>query len=392
MTAKSRLGMRQKRKFVECLLGGLALVAFDNSCGAQQPEPPRITAIEPSSAVTTPGAKVMIVGANFSPDSIPCFGGLQAREITFINASALQAVTPYLRPGSYKLDLKSNGTTIHSDVVFTASPAPVDSSLDLAEGMTTKGKTSAAIGIFSNIATTHSDYDVRAYAHYRAAQLYLARGDYWPATEQAALIWDQKVSMGVQTSWRYRLLSDETAYSVSQSNDHETDLRLAAGSVKMDTTENPEPRFWRTLVSARFGKMEQASTDLKFALGAEPENPSYRALAAYIGVLEGDKTRLAAFRDQQVNDARALSLLGQATYIIGDHDGAQAWWAAEGKIGIGEATLDCGSGRKHADYGQTRVGAALLTECAAVTPDSVGGKAAKELLEQLKIESSPPVN
>jgi hypothetical protein len=78
--------------------------------------------------------------------------------------------------------------------------------------------------------------------------------------------------------------------------------------------------------------------------------------------------------------------------MIGDHDGAQAWWAAEGKIGVAEAKLDCGAGRKHLKYGQTRVGTALIAECATVTPDSREGKGAKELLEQLKNGGSVPVS
>jgi hypothetical protein len=383
--------MREKLGIVRYALATLPLIVFGNLSGTQQHEPPRITAIEPNSALTTPGAKVIVIGAHFSPDSIVYFGGLQAREITFVNSSALQAVTPYLRPGTYGLDFKSGEVIIHSDVDFTALPVPVDSTIDQAEGLAEKHQIKPAIAILTNIGATHEDYDVRAYAKFRAAQLYLAQGDYWAAGEQAAFF-DRKVSMGVQTSWRYRLLSDEIAYSVSESNDHDTDLRVADGSIKMDVTENPEPRFWRALISARFGKMEQAKADLKFILAAEPENPSYRALAAYISVLAGDKTQLESFRDQQVSDARALGLLGQAAYISGDYDGAQGWWAAEGKISVAEAKLGCGAGRKHVKYGQTRVGTALLAECATVTPDSREGKGAKELLEQLKNGASVPVS
>jgi tetratricopeptide (TPR) repeat protein len=376
--------MREKLQIIRWALMTLSLIGFRNLSAAQQAEPPRITAVEPSSAVTTPGAKVMVIGAHFSPDSIVYFGGLQAREVTFINASALQVVTTYLRPGTYKLDLKSGEAIIHSDVGFTALPAPVDSTIDQAEGLAEKHQIKPAIAILTNIGATHADYDVRAYAKFRAAQLYLAQGDYWAAGEQAALF-DRKVSMGVQTSWRYRLLSDEIAYSVSESNDHDTDLRVADGSIKMDVTENPELRFWRALMSARFGKMEQAKADLKFVLAAEPGNTSYHALAAYIGVLAGDKTQLEAFRDQQVTDARALALLGQSAYLNGDYDSARAWWAAQAKINVVWAKLDWLAGQKHMKYGQTRVGTALIAECATVTPDSREGKAAKEQLEQLKI-------
>jgi tetratricopeptide (TPR) repeat protein len=327
----------------------------------------------------------MVIGAHFSPDSIPYIGGLQAREITFINPSALQAVTPYLRPGSYKLDLKSGETIIqHSDVGFTALPAPVDSSIDRAESMARKDQTNAAIEIFTNIGTTYPDFDVRAFAHYRAGQLYLAQGNYWRAGEEGALIWDAKASHGVHSSWRYRLLSAEMDYSISGSSDHDADLKIAEWAVKWDITENTELRFWRALVSARFGKMDQAKADLKFILAAEPENPSYRALAAYIGVLAGDRSQLDAFRGQEVRDVRALGLLGQAAYLSGDYDGARAWWATEGKTGIPEAMLACGAGRKHVKYGQTRVGTALISECAAVTPDSREGKDATDFLRDLE--------
>ena len=255
--------------------------------------------------------------------------------------------------------------------------------------MAAKKQTGAALSIFETIAAANPDYDVRAYVRYRAAELYLALGNYMEAGVQSGFF-DKRVSMGVQTSWRYRLQGDELAYSISESNDHDTDLRIADGTVKMDITENPEPRFWRALISARFGKMEQAKADLKFILAAEPQNRSYLALAAYIGVLAGDKTQLEAFRGQQVNDARALALLGQAAYLNGDYDGAQAWWTAEGKISVAEAKLDLGAGRKHIKYGQIRVGKALLAESATVTPDSQEGKEAKGLLEQLTDGSSLP--
>lgn len=375
--------MRQKRVILRYLLGTLALLVLSNRSEAQQTEPPRITAVEPSGAVTTPGAKVTVVGANFSTDAVVYFGGLQAREITFINTSALQTVTPYLRPGNYKLHLKSGGAIIHSDVGFTALPGPVDSTLDQAEDLVAKKQTSAALSIFENIASTHPDYDVRAYAHYRAGQLYLALGNYLEAGVQFGSIFHQKVSMGVQSSWRYRVQSDEMAYAFSRSNDHDTDLKDADWDVKWDITENPEPRFWRALVNARFGKMEQAKADLKFALAREPENPSYQALSVYMAVLAGDKTQLEAFRGQQANDARALALLGQAAYISGDYTSAQAWWAAQAKIGVSQAKLDCLAGTKHVSYGQTRIGAALLAECVAAAPDSREAKEVKGVLASL---------
>lgn len=375
--------MHERGKFVRYALSTFSLIALSNLSKAQQTGQPRITAVEPSSAVTTPGAKVTVVGANFSPDVIVYFGGLQAREITFINASALQTVVPYLRPGNYKLDLKSGGAIIHSDTGFTALPAPVDSTIDRAEELTAKKKIDAAINLFIDVATTNPDYDVRAYAHYRTGELYLARGDYWAASEQAALMWDAKASHGVHSSWRYRLLDEEMIYSISRSNDHDDDLKTADWAIKWDITENPDLRFWRALVNARFGKMERAKADLRFALAAEPENLSYRALAAYIGVLGGDKSQFEGFRDQLVQDARALALLGQAAYISGDQATAQTWWAAQAKIDVSQAKLDCMAGTKHVSYGQTRIGAALLAECVAVAPDSREAKEVKDILAGL---------
>jgi hypothetical protein len=175
----------------------VACILPSDSSRAQQIEPPQITAIQPNSAITTPGAKVTVIGAHFSPDSIVYFGGLQAREITYLNASAMQTVPPFLRPGTYELTLKSGEAIINSDVDFIALAAPVDSNIDRAEGLAAKKQTNTAIGLLTSIAATDADYDVRAYAHYRAGQLYLAQGDYWKAAEEAALIWDVKVSKGV---------------------------------------------------------------------------------------------------------------------------------------------------------------------------------------------------
>jgi tetratricopeptide (TPR) repeat protein len=365
------------------LLTAAAKSLFGPSPAPQQNELPELAAAEPSKAISTPGAIILIEGNHLSPDSIVYFGGLQARDVIFINSSALRVVTPYLRPGTYKIDVKVGELLIHSDVDFEVLPAPVDSEIDGAEKLVAAKHLDAAIELLSKIASNNPDYDVRAFAHYRAGQLYLAQGDYWRGAEEAALIWDKDVSMGVQTSWRYRLLYDETAYSVSISDDHDTDLRIAESTVKMDVTENPEPRFWRALLNARFGNLKQAKTDLRFILIARPDNQSYRALEAYIGVLSGDKTRLEGFRGQKVTDARAIRILGQAAYINGDSDAAQAWWMEHAEDDLVWAKLDYLVGLKHLKYNQVKVGTALLAECATVTPDSSEGKRAKEQLAVL---------
>ncbi len=58
----------------------------------------------------------------------------------------------------------------------------------------------AALRIFLNIASTHPDYDVRAYASFRSAQLYLEQGDYWGAAGQAAWVFNPKASVAVQSN------------------------------------------------------------------------------------------------------------------------------------------------------------------------------------------------
>ena len=376
--------MTQKSQWLSWALSVFTFAAFGNPQSKEQVEPAYVTAVEPASAVTTPGTKVMVLGANFSPDSVVYFGGLEARSVTFVNPSALRAVTPYLRPGTYKLDVKSGETVIHSNVVFTALPSSIDLTFDQANDLADKKQGAAALRIFLNIASTHPDYDVRAYASFRSAQLYLEQGDYWGAAGQAAWVFNPKASVAVQSNWRYLLLQDEMAYSVSVGQDrHDTDLRVADASIKWDESESPELRAWRALLSARFGKTQQAKEDLKFILAAEPKNVSYRALAAYIGVLSGDQGALEGFRGQSVTDLRALRLLGQAEYIRGDTDAARGWWASFPKAEVIWARLDYLAGRKHLKYGQARVGAALIAECAAVIPDSKEGKEAAKLLADL---------
>ncbi|HZT68783.1 MAG TPA: IPT/TIG domain-containing protein [Terriglobia bacterium] len=376
-----------RQNYIVCFLLSSGLSCFPTRLLAQDQvqEPPRIIAAQPDNAITTPGAKVTVIGANFPADATVYCGGLRARTTTVLNSGAMQMVTPYLRPGSYKLDLKFGSAVIHSDATFTVQPAEVDAKIDQAEALVHEKRIEAALGVFESISSTDPDYDVRAYAHYRAAQLYLALGDYWAAGEQAGLVWDPKVSMGVQSSWQYRLLSDQLTYAISR-GDQNTDFAVADGDIKWDLTESAEPRFWRALISARFGKMEQAKSDLKFILAADGENAAYKALGAYIAALQGDKAALDAFRSQsaKVTDWRALRLLGQAAYMLGDRQLAQEWWGALPKEAVVWAKLDYLAGDKHVAYGQLRVGAALLAECAAVTPDSREGKQAKELLAKLE--------
>jgi tetratricopeptide (TPR) repeat protein len=374
--------MRQRR-CLELFLG-LALTGTATASAAHPANAPHLTGVAPDIGITTPGSRVSVHGSGFSPDAIIYFGGLQAREISFISPSALEVVTPYLRPGHYQLQLKSGGTTVRSEVVFTAMPSLVDSEIDHAVGLAEKGQVSAAIAVLTGIAKSNSDHQVRAFAHYQIGQIYFAQDDLWRWGSEAAGIFAPDSGMTVQTSWRYRLSSDQSDYILNVNPNPDHDLVLADWTVKYDVTQNPEPRFYRGLIRARYDDLSEAKIDSDFILKLEPDNSSYRALAAYIAVLAGDKTPLESFTGETIKDARALSMLGQAAYLSGDVQGAQKWWVLEAKVYPLGASLAYWAGKKHLARGQQRVAAALLTECTVMASNSKEAKEAKELLATLQ--------
>jgi tetratricopeptide (TPR) repeat protein len=263
--------------------------------------------------------------------------------------------------------------------------APIDAEIDRAEKLVSEGQLDAAIPIFNAIGKSNSDYQVRAYAYYRSAESYLRKGDYWRAAGAAAQIWDSRAGISIQTCWQYRLLSDKMSYFLSESNDHKTPLRLVDFTVEKDITGNPEPRFFRALLNARYGDLIKAKADVDFILKSNPNNPSYRALAAYVSVLAGDDSQLWEFRGQEPKDPRALSLLGQAAFIAGDNKAAQNWWAQEAKIDTLEAKLAYWAGEMHLRYEQKRVATALLAESSAILPSSKEGLDAARLLAQTEV-------
>lgn len=372
-----------KYALVLCLLR----IATGMPLSAQQPHtPPHPTAVEPKAGVTTPGSKVMVYGSGFSPDTVVYFGGLEVRETKFISPSKIEVVTPYLRPASYRLQVKSGETTVRSDVAFTALPAPIDAEIDRAIAITGQGQSATAIAILMNIAKTDRDYQVRAFAHYQLAQVYFAQGDWWHWAGEASGPYDDAERSGgaVQTSWRYRLLYARSVYLLPIESDPKTALQLADWMVTYDATQDPEPRFFRGLLNARCGNLIKAKTDSDFILRLEPDNPSYRALAAYIAVLSGDNTQLQSFNGEPISDTRALSLLGEAAYLSGDFVGAQLWWAQEAKIYPLGGSLAYWAGKKHLARGHRRVAEALLAECVAIAANSKEAKEAKDLLASAK--------
>jgi tetratricopeptide (TPR) repeat protein len=380
--------MRQFNNQRKCLLLCLLLLSLAVLTAARGLDAPQITAVEPKTGATTPGSRVMVYGIGFSPDAIVYFGGLQGRETKFMGPSTLQAVTPYLRPGPYHLQLKSGAATVRSEVTFAVSPSQIDSEIDRALALSEKGQISAAIDLLTSIAKTNSDFQVRTFAYYQIGQIYFEHGD-WLRWSWAPIFLDSdKSGPAVWTSWRYRLASDQSTYLLNLDTQPDHDLKLADYTVEKDVTQNPEPRFYRGLLNARYGNLEKAKIDSSFILSQDPGNPSYRALAVYIAVLGGDKIVLGSFSPETTKDARALGLLGEAAYLGGDTDGAQQWWASAAREYPLGAGLACWAGRKHLARGQKRIAVALLNECFAMAPNSKEAQEAKELLAKSKDPAS----
>jgi tetratricopeptide (TPR) repeat protein len=382
--------MREKLRIRKHLLLCAVLMGFGAPSRTQHADVPQLTAVVPETGITTPGTKVAVYGTNFSPDAIVYFGGLQARRTDFTSPSTLEVVTPYLRPGPVQLQVKSGGTTVRSKVMFAALPSPADTEIDRAVTLASQGQAPVAIAMLANIAKTNSDYEVQAFAHYQTAQIYFAQGDLWRWGGEASAIYDNADKSGpaVQTSWVYRLPSDQSTYLLPIDSNPDTPLKLADWTVEKDVTQNPEPRFFRALLNARYGNLEKAKTDSDFILSLYPNDPSYRALAAYIAVLAGDKTHLRSLSTETITGHRALSLLGEAAYLSGDAVEALHWWTLAAKDYPLGATLAYWAGKKHFSRGQKRVAEALLTECIAMAPDSKEAKEAKDLLVKLR-EQAP---
>jgi hypothetical protein len=376
----------QRFRYWRFLVVSLALIDSGLHAMAQQPPKLQLTALEPKTGTTTPGTKVKVYGQGFSTGTVVYFGGLEVREVNFVDPNTLDVVTPYLRPGSYQLQLKSGEISVRSDVTFTVTASAVDSDIDHASALAGRGQQVAAIGVLTSIAETNKDYQVRAFARYQAAQIYFAHGDWWRWAGEAGAIYNDadKSGKAVQTAWRYRLAGDQSGYFLPIDSDPDSPLKMADWTVEFDVTDNPEPRFFRALLNARYGNLDKAKLESELILKTEPQNPSYRALSAYIAALNGDRAPLQTFSGEKITDARALSLLGEAAYLSGDVEIAKQWWALEAKDYPLGASLAYWAGKKHFAGGQQRVAAALLTECATMAPDGEEAREAKALLSSLQ--------
>jgi tetratricopeptide (TPR) repeat protein len=338
--------------------------------------------------VTTPGVKVDVQGTAFTSDTVLYFAGIGARDIEFLSPSLIRATTPYLRPGRYTLEVKSGSVLSRSSAFFTALPSAVDAEIDRAVTLAAEAKIPAAIRLLTGITETYGDYQVRAFAAYQMGQIYFAQGDWWHWGGAPIYVDSDKSGLAVQTNWRYRLSTDQSDYYLPTGVNPGGILRLLDATVSMDVTENPEPRFFRGLVNARLGNLPTAEADNKYILMIEPDNPSYRALSAYVDVLRGRQPEFKSPDAEAISDGRALGLLGEAAYLMGDSEGSRRYWGRAAKLYPLGASLAFLAGKKHLAWGQTRVGTALLTECTVMAPGSKEAEEAKGLLAAL--QSLPP--
>jgi tetratricopeptide (TPR) repeat protein len=370
----------RKSNYGKLLSFCLLLISNDGKPAAQDREIPEFHALVPEAGVTTPGKKVTVRGVGFPSDAVLYVGGFQVRQTTFIDSSTLEIITPYLRPGSYKLQLRSGQTTVTSKVTFKSLPSETDSAIDKALAWAGQGDVSAAIAVLTNVAKNNVDPQVRSAAHYRMAQIYFQQGDWWRWAGESGAVFEPESGAAVQTSWEYRLSYARSVYLLPIESDPETPVRLVNWAVEYDVTRNPEPMFYRSLINARYGNLDKAEMDSKFILTADPDNPSYRALAAYIATLSGHRMELEDLYSESATDPRALGLLGEAAYLNGDIGSAQRWWALAAKQYPLGASLAYWAGKKHLARGQQRVATSLLVECTAMEPTSKEAKDAQALL------------
>jgi tetratricopeptide (TPR) repeat protein len=348
---------------------------------------PTIQSVLPSSGITTPGVKVAVRGLGFSPDSVVYFDGLESRETKFLSPTELDVVTPYLRPGSHLLQVSSGEASTRTSVEFLALPSEADSEIDRATEMAVQGKIDEGVSILEQVGQTHVDYQVRAAAYYVESQIFFNQGDFVHWRRAAALIYLDAAKSGnaVQTFWGYRLEFSKSHYLLGDGLEAEFDLRLADKLVDFDVTRNPETRFYRGLLNARFGNLRQAKSDSNFVLAAWPNKSSATALAAYVAALGGNTGPVRALTSGPLpTDATSLALLGDGLFLSGDSQGANRFWSLAGEVSPAAATMALLAGKKHLKLGQKTTARVLLAECAAMVPNSKEGQEAQDVLSNLK--------
>ena len=373
-------------KFCVKSIAALLILAFEavpviaqgNSIGAH------IQSISPAFAVTTPGTEVSVRGAGFEAGAEVYFGGIQGRITNFFSPTSLMVITPFLRPGRYTLQVKNGGRITESTVEFTALRSPVDATFDHARAAE-ETDLASAVRDLTEVANSNPDYQVRALASYEIGQAYFMHGDWWRWASATSDIFSDssKSGMSIQTNWRYRVANELTSYYLPISDQVDHDLKEANFAVTFDVTNNPEPRFYRGLVCARYGDLAQAKMDSDFVLKIDPANSSYKALAEYVRAVSKQPTNLSSFSPQSISDPRALSILGEAAFLSGDARLANEYWLYSAKIYPLGADLACLAGQKHLSQDKNRIARSLLTECATMSPNSDEGLKARSTLASM---------
>jgi tetratricopeptide (TPR) repeat protein len=218
-------------------------------------------------------------------------------------------------------------------------------------------------------------------------QIHFAQGDWvrWGADTMGIFQDADKSGMAVQTYWRYRLADAEATYFLQPETRAGFNVRLADYSVQYDPTQNPELRFFRGLLNVRQGDLTKAKLDSDYILSLDSSNPSYRALAAYVAALAGDKSQLQSLPYSEMEkDPRALRLLGEAAHLSGDNEAARRWWVAAGRTDPQRASLTCLAGENHSRRGDQRIATALLIGCTVMLPNSKEENRARSLLATFK--------
>jgi tetratricopeptide (TPR) repeat protein len=362
-------------------LAGLLTTAFPIFAG----DGASVSGINPSQGQTTPGVTITLSGSGFLPGLRVFFDGLESRSVKVTSPGSAEVVTPYLRPGDHEIEIQTASLTTKSNIAFTAIRTEIDSPLDHAETLAKSGDVDGALASLDNVINDTKDLQVRAYAYYRKAQLYYARGDLsnWQSMTASVFLNSDLAGKAIQSSWRYRLAQAESTY-LMDNVDPTVDGRFADLLVKFDVTRNPETRFYRSLVSLRTGDVVKAKTDSDAILRISPTNASYRALAVLIAVTSGDKASVAGAKESDFTvDPRAAALFGEAAYIAGDVSTANRVWILSQQHDRNQVAVAFLAAKKHLANKQTAIARLLLAEAIAMDPQSEQAAEAQELLSKL---------
>src|SRR5215813_13294142 len=182
----------------KCVLA-LTLSLSGVACAANH----EILSIKPNAALSSPGSKLEIFGRGFAEGCGTFFGGVAARLNRVINSSKVEVVTPYLRPGSYEVQVLCKDQKGRRGATFKSLPSSVD--LELRNAST--ANSTKALEILGKVARSNSDPQVRAYARFLESKIHFARQEWqdWAASIAGIFVEANEAGLSIQTYWPYRL-------------------------------------------------------------------------------------------------------------------------------------------------------------------------------------------